>query len=168
MHKYCLDTSGISNPVLEMPDEIFVTLWDQVTDKIGNNVFCWNKEIFDELSLIPGRVGNSIKGCNKTCCYEVGIGSWPWGNYIDLANVWRNTYRQFISEYHGNRKNTISSNDLSIVALAKTLDLPVLSMEKRNVGIPSLTKLRIPDLCDRESVRHLTFIEFLHGEGIRV
>ena len=168
MHKYCLDTSGISNPVLEMPDEIFVSLWDQVTDKIENHVFCWNIEIFDELSLIPGRVGDSIKVCNKSCCYEVGIGSWPWVDYIGWANAWRNTYKEFISEYNGNRKNTISSNDLSIVALAKTLNLPVLSMEKRNVGIPSQTKLRIPDLCDRVSVDHLTFNEFLYGEGIRI
>ena len=168
MHKYCLDTSGISNPVLEMPDDIYVSLWDKVTEKIENHVFYWNTEIFDELSHIPGRVGASIKDCNALCCYEVEIGSWPWNEYIILANAWRNTYKPLISEYNGNRKNTISSNDLSIVALAKTFNLPVLSMEKRNVNIASKSKLRIPDLCDRESVDHLTFNEFLHGEGIRI
>jgi hypothetical protein len=30
-----------------------------------------------------------------------------------------------ISEYNGNRKNTIGLNDLTIIALAKTLGLPV-------------------------------------------
>ena len=71
-----------------------------------------------------------------------------------------------ISEYNGNRKGTVGLNDISIVALAMTLRLPLVSMEKPNVYQPSAKKMRIPDVCKVEGVNHLTFNEFLRAEGI--
>ena len=168
MHKYCLDTSGLSNPYLELPEDIFVSLWPKIIAKVNGGVFCWNVEISEELERIPGAVGESLKLARKSCCYEVGVGNWPWDEYIRLINRWRTEYRQFISEDNGNRKNTININDMSIVALAKTLELPVVSMERRNLGPPSQSKLRIPDLCDRESIGHLSFNNFLQAESITV
>ena len=40
-------------------------------------------------------------------------------------------YRQFISEFNLNRKDTVGLNDISIVGLAKTLNRPLVSMEKK-------------------------------------
>ena len=169
MHKYCLDTSGLSNPFMDMPEDIYVSLWSNVMSRIDAGVFCWNVEIAEELEGIFGSLGDCLKACNGYCCLEVGIGDWPWQDYLQLVDDWRNQYRPFISEYNGNRKSTVSLNDLSIVALANTLKLPAaVSMEKRNTGHPSSAKLRIPDLCDRVSVRHLSFNEFLAAEGITV
>ena len=168
MFKYCLDTSGLSNPVLDMPKNIYVSLWPQIIDKVAAGVFCWNVEISEELESIFGAVGDCLKSCNGNCCFEVGAGDWLWENYLEFNNQWQVQFQQYISEYNGDRKNTIGFNDLSIVALAKTLGLPVMSMEKRNTGLPSATKLRIPDLCDLVSVDHFSFNAFLEAEGITV
>ena len=56
-----------------------------------------------------------------------------------------------ISEYNGNRKGTVGLNDVSIVALAKTLKLPLISMESNSFQ-SSITKVRIPGLCSLEGV----------------
>ncbi len=75
-------------------------------------------------------------------------------------------YAEFISEYsHGGSKKTIGLKDLTIISLAKTLTLPVVSMEKP-VRASSHKKRRIPDICDAESVLHYSFIDFLRFEGI--
>lgn len=168
MPKYCLDTSGLSNPVMDLPAHIYVSLWPQVEEKISQGFFCWNVEIAEELESIFGPVGDTLKACNGDCCMEVGDDSWPWQEYLQTVEAWRVTYKQYISEYNGNRKRTISLNDLSIVAMAKTISLPVVSMETRNTGQPSTTKLRIPDLCDVENVDHYSFNEFLEAEGVTI
>ena len=79
----------------------------------------------------------------------------------------QSTYETVISEFNGNRKNTICLNDISIIALGKTLILPVVSMEAKAVQI-SDTKKRIPEVCNLESVTHYDFSEFLRKEGITI
>lgn len=149
-----------------MPEDIHKTLWPSVVSKVKSEIFCWNVEIGDEMSLIEGSIGDALKNCNGSCCYEVGKGSWNWQGYIDKNNEWRKSYHQYISEYHGNRKNTIGLNDLSIVALAHTLKLPLVSMESPNLGKLSQTKLRIPDLCIAVGVKHYNFNQLCRIEGI--
>lgn len=166
MHKYCLDTSGLSNPIIQLPEDVHVSLWEIVTEKIKFGVFCWNVEIADELACIPGPVGECLKSCKGTCCYDVGGRNWDWLSYLETVRLWKKKYHQYISEYNGGRKDTIGVNDLSIVALAKTLELPVVSMERPNTGPVSGKRLRIPDLCKSEGVEHLTFNGFLQAEGI--
>ena len=169
MHRYCLDTSGLSNPVMEMPENLYVSLWGKVIPLIRAGVFCWNGEIAVQLKSIQGNVGHALASVNKQCCYEVNQGDWPRESYLSLIEEWRGVkYHQYISEYHGNRKNTIDMTDLSIVALAKILGKPVVSMEKPNLRQPSATKMRIPDLCRRENVTHLTFNEFLMAEKLTI
>jgi len=52
-------------------------------------------------------------------------------------------HKNCISEFIGGTKKTVGLNDISIVALAKTLKLPVLSMEKP-VPANAINKLKIP------------------------
>lgn len=165
--KYCLDTSGISNPIIDLPSDIHTTLWPKVVAAIEGGIFCWNVEIATEMTSIPGFVGESLKNCNGSCCLEVGKGEWPWSEYIKTNTLWQAQFKAFISEYNGNRKDTVGLNDLSIVALAKTLCIPVVSMERRNMGQLSEKKLRIPDLCDKVEVKHLSFNELCRAEGIK-
>ena len=54
---------------------------------------------------------------------------------------------------------------MSIIALAKTLELPVLSMETR-VRDSNSKKRKIPNICDEEGVPHIIFNDFLRNEGI--
>ena len=165
-HKYCLDTSGFSNPLMEMPEDIHMTLWRNVLASIQAEIYCWNVEINDEMTLIQGTVGDALNNCKDSCCYEVGKGNWDWESYLVTIDNWRTQFSQYISEYQGNRKNTIGLNDLSIVALAHTLNLPIVSMESPNLGQRSQTKLRIPDLCQEVGVVHYNFTELCRNEGI--
>lgn len=167
MHRYCLDTSGLSNPVIDLPSHIYVSLWPLIISKINAHWFCWNVEISNELNSIRGPVGEALKNCHNACCYEVGADGWDWESYLQIVDQWRITYKEYISEYNGNRKNTISLNDLSIVAFAKIVGLPILSMERRT-SEASRKRLKIPDLCDREDVRHFSFNEFLEVEGLTI
>ena len=166
MFRYCLDTSGFSNPALDLPEDIHVTLWTKIVALVETHALCWNREIGDELKSITGAIGQCLRDCDSDCCLEIGAGNWPWEDYLAHVERMRVEYRQYISEYNGNRKNTIGLNDLSIVALAKTLGLPVLSMEKPNRGQVSERKMRIPDLCVAEGVMHYDFNGFLRAEGI--
>ena len=164
--KYCLDTSGVSNPFTDLPEDIYASLWLSVRQKIAAGVFCWNVEIAKELQHINGNLGSCIQGCNGSSCLEVGVGSWPWASYLTIFETLRTTYGDYISEYNGNRADTVGVTDVSIVALAKALSLPVVSMEKPNLLQPSQKKMRIPELCGKVHVKHMTFNEFLRAEGI--
>lgn len=151
---------------MDMPEDIHTTLWPNVISKIEAEIFCWNVEIAEEMNSIEGSVGTALNGCNGSCCFEVDKGDWDWQSYVEINNAWRDDFRQYISEYNGNRKNTIGLNDLSIVALAHTLELPMVSMESPNLGQLSETKLRIPDLCNMVGVIHYNFTQLCRIEGI--
>lgn len=166
MPKYCLDTSGLSNPILDLPEDIFPSLWGKIIQRINSGALCWNGEISKELESIFGAVGDALKSAKASCCFEVGDDIWQWQKYLEIVEILRVKYQPFISEYNGGRKDTVGLNDISIVALAKTLELPLISMEKDNLYNPSEKRKRIPEVCRAEGVKHLTFNEFLRAEGI--
>lgn len=142
--------------------------WRLVLSAVNGGLFCWNKEIQKELDSIYGDTGDCLRACNGLCCYDIGAGSWPWQEYITTFEAMRVKYTQYISEYNGNRKDTVGINDVSIVSFAKTMKLPLLSMEKPNRGQASQKKMRIPDVCAAENVKHINFTEFLRAEGIKI
>jgi len=169
MPKYCLDTSGFSNPLIQQPEDVYVSLWCHVRKLVSNGVFCWNAEIAQEFEGIYGATGDELRKCNGCCCFEINENSWNWEEYLSLIVEWQEDYKDYISEYNSNRKNTIGLNDLSIVAFAKTMGLPLISEEKRNpVHNHSKKRLRIPNLCDTVGVQHLSFVEFLQAEKIKL
>ncbi len=167
MKKYCLDTSGISNPLEFMPEDIYGGLWVQVQARIASGIFAVNTEIFTELKLIQGTTGGCLRANKSNLLLEVGDSNWPFMDYIEHATRMQKEHAQFISENHGNRKKTVGLTDISIIALAKCLKLPVLSMESQ-AGHLAKEKRRIPDICKAESVHHMTFNEFLRAEEIRL
>jgi hypothetical protein len=95
---------------------------------------------------------------------EVGD-DWDWGTYITNVNSMEDSHHAYISEYCGGSRKTVCLNDISIIALAKTLGLPVVSMEERVTA--GSNKLHIPDVCDLEGVEHLGFNEFLRNEKLK-
>lgn len=165
MTRYCVDTSGISSPLVDLPEDIFPSVWVPIRALITSRAFAVTTEIYEELKRIEGGVGDCIRNHKDCLVFEVGDESWPYVDYINHSIRMQSEYDQFISERNGNRKGTIGVNDLSIIALAKTLGLPVVSMEKRK---PTDAKIRraIPDICDLESVKHLTFNELLRAEKL--
>ena len=95
---------------------------------------------------------------------EVGE-DWDWGSYIDHCNKMEDDHHDFISEFTGGSKKTVGLTDISIIALAKTLNIPVVSMEKP-VSNQS-QKLHIPDVCKLQKVDHVTFSEFCRKENLK-
>ncbi|MCO5064350.1 MAG: DUF4411 family protein [Rhizobiaceae bacterium] len=168
MTDYCLDTSGISNPWEVLPGDIYEGLWNRVQSLIEDSVFCCTPEIYAEMLSIMGSLGACIRNHGNCLIREIGNGNWPWEAYLEHVERMRVVHESVISEYNGNRKGTVGLNDISIIALAKTLNLPVVSMEKANIYQPSTNKRRIPDVCALEKVKHMDFNDLLRAKGIKI
>lgn len=167
MKRYCFDMSGISTPLERMPSDIHQSLWAKIEAILASGEIAVTPEIFEEMIHIPGSVGDCIRSNEKNLVLEVGQGDWDWLAYTQHVNALQIQYEAIISEFCGGRKNTICLNDVSIIALGKTLSLPVVSMEAK-LGQPSPTKKRIPEVCGLEGIDHYDFSEFLRKEGIKV
>ncbi len=164
--EYCIDTSGISNPLETMPIDIHVSLWDTVTDILVSGRVAVTQEIYDEMILIPGTVGGGIRSSNGELVLDVGESNWDWESYVRFNEQLQNDFNGFISEYNKGVKWTVGLNDITIIAQALTLGVPLVSMESSSGN--SLKKMRIPDVCNAVGVPHLYFNDFLRGENITV
>ena len=166
MKRYCFDTSGISNPLENMPIDIHGSLWEQLLEFFEAGNVAITTEIFDEMALLPDGIGERIKTTKDALVLEIDEPVWGWQDYIENSNRMQDTYHDFISEFTGGSSKTICLNDLSIVALAKTLNLPLVNMESF-VPEQSPNKRRIPNICKYDGVLPLTFNEFLRKEGFK-
>jgi hypothetical protein len=167
MPKYCIDTSGLSHPYEELPEDIFDSLWKFVRAKIAEGIFAVTREIFDEMERIDGGLGKYISENKDTILYEVNQGDWDWRKYLATSSAMTTRHQAHISEFSGGSPRTICLNDLSIIALADTLGLPVISMEARILDLAQTPKRKIPNICDAENIVHYNFNEFLRLEGYR-
>lgn len=129
MKKYCFDTSGISNPAETMPQDIHESLWRQFQAEIEAGSIAVIAEIYAEIVLIPGQIGECIKDNKDNLIMEVGEENWDWNKYINNSVIMQDEHKEFISEYTGGSSKTICLTDLTIIAMAKTLETPVVSME---------------------------------------
>ena len=66
MKKYCIDTSGLSNPLESMPSDIYVGLWSQITLRITAGNLACTSEIYEELTHLDCTIGQCINDneCN--------------------------------------------------------------------------------------------------------
>ena len=168
MKAYCLDMSGLSTPLEFMPEDIHPSIWAGVAELIASGKFAVTVEIYEELGHLPGPIGECIKANEENLQLEIEEESWDWQSYLAHYEEMKTKYAAVISEYNGNRKNTVGLNDLTIIALAKTLKLPVISSEKKlNALQESEKRQKIPDICDKESVVHMNFNDLLRAEGIK-
>lgn len=165
MPKYCLDMSGLSNPAVTMPQDIHRSLWAAIDGLIVTGVFATTSEVYEELTHIPPPIGDCIAQNQRALVHEVGNGDWNWKSYLGHTTRMQAEYEKFISERNNNREHTVNLNDLSVIALGKTLSLPVVSMESRR-GVNAKARRAIPDICDAEKMEHMSFSELLRAEGI--
>jgi hypothetical protein len=117
MKRYCFDTSGISNPLETMPEDIHESMWQAVANCIVAGRIAVTTEIYEEMCQIPGKIGDCIKANEVAMVLEVGDPSWDWNTYVDYSLRMQEDYSAFISEYIGGSRKTICLNDLTIVAL---------------------------------------------------
>ena len=150
-----------------MPEDIpvYAPLWGQIRDFILSVQIATTAEIYAQMCRITGAVGQCINDSKTSLLMEVGDPSWNFAAYIQHFKRMQISYHAHISEYsHSGSKRTIDLPDLTIIALARTLALPVVSMEV--TALPSPDKRRIPDICSLEGVAHHTFNDFLRIEKI--
>ncbi|WP_425906817.1 DUF4411 family protein [Nitrobacter sp. TKz-YC02] len=165
MKKYCFDTSGISNPLETMPEDIHKTMWAGFCERVESGSIATTTEIHSEFCYIPGDVGKRLISSKSLLVLEVGE-EWDWQTYVDHAQRMQVDHKDFISEFTGGSAKTICLNDLTIIALAKTLSLPLVSMERLVPEDPGTKKRRIPNICKAEGVEHLVFNDFLRRENL--
>ena len=166
MKRYCVDTSGFSNPLETMPEDIHSSLWDGIYSLIEEGIFATTPEIYDELVLIDGHITKVIAGNKGSIVLEIHNPAWNWQGYVSHSTRMNQEHHAFISEYNGGSPKTVGLNDMTIIALAKTLELPLISME--SIAAPSTAKKRIPDICKLEGIEHFSFNDFLRAEGISI
>ena len=154
MKAYCLDTSGVSAPLEFMPEDIHTSIWSGVADLVTAGKFAVTAEIYDELCHLPGPFGECIKANEDNLQLEIEEDDWDWKTYVSHYERMKTTYAAVISEYNSNRKNTVGLKDLTIVALAKTLEIPVVSSEKKlNAMQESDKRQKIPDIWIKRGLR---------------
>lgn len=162
MKQYCLDTCGLSTPFEAMPEDIYDSIWLAVCERIVSGIFAVNTEIYSELLHIKGDLGKCLRGSKGPLLLEVGQSGWDWETYIEHNSRMNKVHEAYIQEMCG-LSGTVGRVDVSIIAMAKTLDLPVISSE---TAIKSPIRKKIPNICTEESVEHLTFNDFLRKEKI--
>ena len=167
MKKYCLDMSGFSNPIQGMPEDIYVSLWAQLCDLVRAGVFATTAEVYEELTHIPGDVGQCLRDHEAEIKLEVGAGDWDYAAYLATFDALHPKYEPFINGTGGS-KMSLSVPDFSIVILGKTLALPVISMETPCAQNPNTKRRKIPDVCATENVVHMTVNDLLRAEGITI
>ena len=136
-----------------MPEDIHVTLWGLVESVILSGCIAVTKEIYDEMVRIDGRIGRCFAANSDLVLMEVGKGNWDWTTYATHIQRMQNVHKDYISDFHNGRKATVGLNDISIIALGLTLNLPVVNMEAI-MQQPSPTKKRIPEVCDLDRASH--------------
>jgi hypothetical protein len=166
MKKYCIDTSGISNPLETMPEDIHESAWRKIKERIISGEFAVTKEIFDEMVHIVGTVGECIKASESELVLEVGEGDWDYEAYVVEVTRMQDLHAEFISENNNGRSGTVGLNDISIIALAKALKLPLVHMESA-VNNEASKKRRIPDICKVEGVEEMPFSAYCRKEGLK-
>lgn len=164
--RYCFDTSGISNPLETMPEDIHKSLWAHFSAFIMSDYIAVTPEIYDEMCHVTGSIGDLIKVSKASLVLELGHPDWDWQGYIDNSKQLLTDHHTCISEYSGGSAKTVCLNDMTVVALAKTLDLPVVSMENPVKELAHTTKRKIPNVCQIEGIEHLTFSDFLRKEKL--
>jgi Domain of unknown function (DUF4411) len=163
MAKYCIDTSGLSHPYEEIPEDIHESLWKRVRKTITDGHVAVTKEIFDEVVLIHGGLGAFLNDKKALVLHEIEKDGWDWKSYVKHAAKMQIDHKAYISEFCGGKKTTVCLNDISIIALAKTLKLPLVSMEKPILD-KAAKRRHIPDICASEKVEHMSFSDFCRKE----
>jgi len=167
MKKYCFDTSGISSPLEMMPEDIHESAWAKIKQCITDGMFAVTTEIYGEMTKLTGSVGDCIRANEAALVMEIGEGVWDWETYIKEATRMQDDYKSYISDFNNGRKDTICLKDISIIALAKTLKLPLVSMESLVRDEIQSQKRRIPNICNAEKIEHKYFSDFCRQEGLK-
>jgi hypothetical protein len=149
-----------------MPEDValYGPVWECVITAIEAGKIAVTAEIYEELCHITGDVGDCIRDNKESLLMELDDPSWGPLQYIANFDQMRKNQAEWIAEYSmKSPARTITSPDLTGIALAKTLALPLIHMESSAATSPK--HKRIPDICALEGVLSYSFNDFLRLEG---
>lgn len=149
-----------------MPEDVpyYRPIWECVIAAIEAGKIGVTPEIYNELCHITGEIGECIRSSKDKLLMEVDDPSWDGRGYIAQFNRMSKDHKEWIAEYAmKSPAKTICLPDLTAVALAKCLKLPLISSES-SAGDSAKHK-RIPDICALENVVPYSFNQFLKIEG---
>ena len=164
MKKYCFDNSAFSTPLQLTPPDVFSRLWQNVREFISSNQIAVTTEVLDEMLLLPGELGEFIGEQKEKLLLEIGEGEWPYLEYLENVKEMQIEFKDNIARSN-QKKGDIGITDISIIALAKTLSLPLISSEKPVNVTSSSLKLKIPNVCAKVGVIHMDFNDFLREQN---
>ena len=75
-HRYCFDTSGLSNPRETLPEDIYTSVWNFVRDTIASGSIAVTREVLDEMRHIGDALGDFIGENEKIMLLEIGGEGW--------------------------------------------------------------------------------------------
>lgn len=151
---------------MQLPEDVplYRPIWQCVIRAIEAGKIGVTAEIYKEMCHITGDVGECIRASKDRLLMEVDDPSWDGAKYIAHFNRMRKTHGEWIAEYAmKSPAKTICLRDLTSVALAKSLKLPLISEESSANDSPK--HKRIPDICSLENVVPYSFNQFLRTEG---
>ena len=165
MKKFVLDTSGLSKPIQDMPPHRHKRLWNCIKQSIGNGVFATTEEVFEEeMLLLPDGIGAYMADNRSSIVLDFGDPYVNWNDYVITANEMQILYRESTQRTLQGRTDTVGIKDISVVALAKVLNLPLVSEAALIHDTSQTYKRKIPNVCAEYSVKHLSFNEFIDAE----
>jgi len=99
MKRYCFDTSGITNPLHTVPEDIYPTLWGQIARLIEAGDIAVTTEIYSELNgTIRSPIGDVIDSHSSSLVLEVAQGDWDSSAFVREASRIIQRFKPFISE----------------------------------------------------------------------
>lgn len=150
-----------------MPYAIHEPMWRRVENVLTSGIVAVTHEIFVEMSKIDGFIRTAIDANQEQLELEIGEDDWDSNVYSGYVDKFRKRHKDFISEYIGGRNDTICLTDISIVALAKTLAVPLVQAERKVIVKPNTLVRRIPNICEVEGVDCWTFDRFILAEYLQ-
>lgn len=92
MKTYCFDASGLTNPLQHMPEDLHEGMWNQIRAFIESGQIAVTTEIYEELTRIPGAIGDCIRSNKRHLVLEVYDDAWDWQAYVLHSNEMISSY----------------------------------------------------------------------------
>ncbi len=149
-----------------MPPDIHKSMWASIVGLIKGGIIAVTPEIYSELLRFDfPMASNFIADHEKELLLDFETSSWEWSSYVSHLASMLEKYHDYLSENQRFSRKTVCENDLTTIALAKSMNLPLVSMESK-IDPKAILKLHIPDVCEREHVEHLWLNDFLRKEKL--
>ena len=167
---YCLDSSAVFDAwmVLYKPN-VFPGLYEELATKLQSQG-CLIDAIYDEIF----KDTNKWKQMTATEQANYPLRNWI-SNVAQLPRIDSSSvdglHDELESKYapRPTINSGVSSNDLRLIAYAKTNDMVVVTSEKHQKSKPKfLSGYRIPAVCEEESVTCLTLIKMFENLNIKI